>query len=146
MILLPCCLFNCLLTYIFTISFLLLMNIVKVVHFNCKQTLKNQCGLNLCLRCKNGLSCVRSACGGCYAIGCYNGTMDIEKMYPMMIWKTIITCLKNLFHILQRERSRNSVTSKMELFMTTDKGYILDMARFLGLSLDYVTMLFIGLV
>ena len=27
--------------------------------------------------------------------------------------------------------------------MTTDKGYILDMARFLGLSLDYVTMLFI---
>ena len=52
---------------------------MKVVHFNCKQTLKNQCGLNLCLRCKNGLSCVRSTCGGCFAIGCYNGTMDIEK-------------------------------------------------------------------
>ena len=30
--------------------------------------------------------------------------------------------------------------------MTMDKGYILDVTRFLGLSLDYVTMLFIGLV
>ena len=30
--------------------------------------------------------------------------------------------------------------------MTKDKGYILDIARFLGLSLDYVTMLFPGLV
>ena len=30
--------------------------------------------------------------------------------------------------------------------MTIDKGYILDMTRFLGLSLEYAIMLFIGLV
>ena len=30
--------------------------------------------------------------------------------------------------------------------MVIGRGYILDMTRFLGLSLDYVTALFIGLV
>ena len=49
-----------------------------------------------------------------------------KKMYPMMILETMIT--------------------KMELFMTRNKGYILDMARILGLSLFYVKTLFIGLV
>ena len=47
-------------------------------------------------------------------------------MNPMMILETMIT--------------------KMELFMTIDKGYILDVARILGLSLYHVKMLFIGLV
>ena len=47
-------------------------------------------------------------------------------MYPMIILKTMIT--------------------KMEHFMTIDKGYILDVARILGLSLYHVKMLFIGLV
>ena len=47
-------------------------------------------------------------------------------MYLMMILETVIT--------------------KMELFMTIDKGYILDVARILGLSLYHVKMLFIGLV
>ena len=43
-------------------------------------------------------------------------------------------------------RSRNFVTSKMEVLITIDKGYILDMARFLGLSLYYVKMAFMGFV
>ena len=47
----------------------------------------------------------------------------LKKMYPMMILKTMIT--------------------KMELFMTIDRGYILDMARILGLSLYYVKVLFL---
>ena len=47
-------------------------------------------------------------------------------MYPMMVLETMIT--------------------KMDLFMTIDKGYIVDMARILGLSLYYVKMLYIGLV
>ena len=68
-----------------------------------------------------------------------------KKMYPMMILETMITSWKNYFCRLQRE-SRNFVTFKMEFFMTIDKGYILDMTRFLGLSLEYAIMLFIGLV
>ena len=42
--------------------------------------------------------------------------------------------------------SKNFATSKVELFTAIGKDYILDMTRFLGLSLDYVTALFIGLV
>ena len=39
-----------------------------------------------------------------------------------------------------------TMITKMDLFMTIDKGYILDMARILGLSLYYVKILYIGLV
>ena len=53
------------------------------------------------------------------------------------------TCLKHSLCRLQRG-SKNSATSKMELFLTIDKGFISDMTRFLDLSLDYVTILFIG--
>ena len=70
-----------------------------------------------------------------------------------MILKTMITCSKNsvdhkcnCFFTYYRGGSKNFATSKMELFMVIGRGYILDMTRFLGLSLDYVTALFIGLV
>ena len=39
-----------------------------------------------------------------------------------------------------------TMITKMDLFMAIDKGYILDMARILGLSLYYVKILYIGLV
>ena len=55
-----------------------------------------------------------------------------------------------------REGSRNFVTlgagalypvvTGWKLLIVVLKSYILDMARLLGLSLDYVTILFIGLV
>ena len=75
-------------------------------------------------------------------------------MYPMMILKTMITCSKNSLdhkcvYVLfadYRDGSRNFATSNMELFMIIDKGYILDVVSFQGLSLYHVTMLFIGLV
>ena len=74
-------------------------------------------------------------------------------MYLLMILKTMITCSKNsvdhkcnCFFTYYRGGSKNFATSKMELFMVIGRGYILDMTRFLGLSLDYVTALFIGLV
>ena len=71
-----------------------------------------------------------------------------------MTLKTMITCsktsfdhiYKNVFFADYRGGSKDFVTSKMELFMAISKGCILDMARFLGLSLVYGTALFIGLV
>ena len=53
---------------------------------------------------------------------------------------------RNILCADYRGGPKNSATSKMELFLTIDKGYISDMTRFLDLSLDYVTILFIGLV
>ena len=52
--------------------------LMNVVHFNCKQSSKNQCGSNLRSCLKNALSCA-SACCGCCRTGCYNGTLDIEE-------------------------------------------------------------------
>ena len=70
---------------------------------------------------------------------------DIEK-YDNLFEKFFDhNCIYVLFADY-REGSRNFATSKMELFMIVDKGYILNMANFLGLSLYHVTMLFIGLV
>ena len=93
-------------------------------------------------------------CSGSCGIGCYNGTVDIEEnvsdddieKYDNLFEKFIDhNCIYVLFADY-REGSRNFATSKMELFMIIDKGYILNMANFLGLSLYHVTMLFIGLV
>ena len=39
-----------------------------------------------------------------------------------------------------------TMITKMDVFMANDKGYILDIAKILGLSLYYVKMPFIGLV
>ena len=39
-----------------------------------------------------------------------------------------------------------TMITKMDIYMTIDKGYILDMARILSLSLYYVKMLYVGLV
>ena len=119
--------------------------LMNVVRCNCKQSSKNQCGLNLCSGRKNGLSCVVDA---------------VESVVIMELWtqqnilKTIINCQKNYFDHKcvyvpfadYRGGSRSFTTSKMELFMIIDKSYILDMASFQGLSLYHVTMLFIGLV
>ena len=93
-------------------------------------------------------------CSGCCGTGCYNGTVDIEEhvsdddieKYDNLFEKFFDhNCIYVLFADY-RGGSRNFATSKMELFMIIDKGYILNMANFLGLSLYHVTMLFIGLV
>ena len=117
---------------------------MNVVHLNCKQPSRNQCGLILRSCRKNGLLVQVHVMDAVKSVLVMKPWI-LKKMYLMMILKTMITCSKDSFRRLQRG-SGNFVTSKMELFKTIEIGYILDMARFLGLSLDYVAMLFIGLV
>ena len=76
-----------------------------------------------------------SACGECYGIGCYNGTVQIEEIVSIL--KTIRTC------------SKNSFDDKCNYVLFTDyRGgpETLPHLRWSSLFLDYMTMLFIGLV
>ena len=115
---------------------------MNVVRFNCKQSSKNQCGSRLFSCRKNDLSRV-STCRGCRGIDCFNGIVDNEENASDYDFADY------------REGSRNFVTpgagalypvvTGWKPLTVVLKSYILDVARLLGLSLDYVTILFIGL-
>ena len=109
---------------------------MNVTHVNCMQSLNNQCcsNLSLCLRMASLL--------WVHVVDAVESVVIMElwiykKMYPMMILKTMILVQK-IFFADCRGGSRNSITSKTELFMIIYKGYIIDKASFLGLLLDYL--------
>ena len=70
-----------------------------------------------------------SACGGCCGTIYYNGTEETISDDDIENYDNNF----ETFFAQITEGGPRTTKSKMELFLTLDKGYILDMTRFLGL-------------